>query len=247
MTLTISVWEQYPLPQAQITYAAMDAIASLWLHESPELRVGTAAAKDVVVQYVAANAVVVQDTANAPARAWEAMTFKDIQDLCKRREDSNNDAGNYNHDASEEGREDSNDQSDSSDDSFDQSEDESSATDDDDKEVAATSHAMDAAAGLILSKTQRGSTIMYKIGHGIVDASYCDSKTTQEFLDTAHDCWTVSDQNANCGASSDLDWSEAESSAGTTEFEGDYWIASTEATQGYGINVQREPCTSSFI
>ena len=55
--------------------------------------------------------------------------------------------------------------------------------------MAATSHAMDAAAGLILSKTQRG----------------------------------------------------------TTEFEGDYWIASTEATQGYGINVRREPCTSSFI
>jgi hypothetical protein len=225
----------------------MDAIVSLWLHESLELRVGTAATEAVVVQDVAAKGVVVHDTAHASASAWKTMAVKDIQDLRRRKEDSNNDAGNYNHDASEEGREDSNDQSDSSDDSFDQSEDESSATDDDDEEVAATSHAMDAAAGFILSKTQRGSTIMYKIGHGIVDASYCDSKTTQEFLDTAHDCWTASDQNANCGASSDLDWSEAESSAGTTEFEGDYWIASTEALQGCGINVRREPCTSSFI
>ena len=100
MTLTISDWEQYPLPQAQITYAAMDAIASLWLHESPELQVGTAAAKAVVVQDVAAKAVVVQDTANAPASAWKAMALKDIRDLRRCREDSNNDAGNYNRDAS---------------------------------------------------------------------------------------------------------------------------------------------------
>ena len=143
MTLTISDWEQYPLSQAQITYAAMDAIVSLWLHESPELRPGTAAAKAVVVQDAAAKAAVVQDTSNAPARAWNAMAFKDIQDLRRRREDSgsyNSDATEwYNRDASEEGREDSNVQSDSSDDSCDQSEDESSATDDDDEELAATS------------------------------------------------------------------------------------------------------------
>ena len=61
------------------------------------------------------------------------------------------------------------------------------------------------------------------------------------------DCWITSDQNANCGASFDFDWSGAESSAGSTEFQGDYWMASTEATRGYGINVRREPCTSSFI
>jgi ribonuclease D len=80
MTVTISDWEQYPLPQAQITYAAMDAIVSLWLHESPELRAGAAAAKAVVVQDAAAKAVVLQDTANA----WKAMAFKDIQDLRRR-------------------------------------------------------------------------------------------------------------------------------------------------------------------
>ena len=121
----------------------MDAIVSLWLHESPELRAGTAAAKAVVVQDAAAKAAVVQDTSSAPASAWKAMAFKDIQDLRRRREDSgsyNSDATEwYNRDASEEGREDSNVQSDSSDDSCDQSEDESSATDDDDEELAATS------------------------------------------------------------------------------------------------------------
>ena len=74
MTLTISDWEQYPLPQAQITYAAMDAIVSLWLHESPELRAGTAAAKAVVVQDAAAKAVVVQDTDKCTCNvAWKAM------------------------------------------------------------------------------------------------------------------------------------------------------------------------------
>ena len=124
--------------------------------------------KAVVVQDAAAKAAVIQDTSNAPASACKAMAFKDIQDLRRRREDS----GSYNSDASEEGREDSNVRSDSSDDSYDQSEDESSATDDDDEEVI--SYAMNAATGLILSKTQRGSTIMHKY-----------SKATQEFLDAA--------------------------------------------------------------
>jgi NAD-dependent dihydropyrimidine dehydrogenase PreA subunit len=64
----------------------------------------------------------------------------------------------------------------------------------------------------------------------------------------AMDAKRMQDQNANCGASSDFDWSEDESSAGPTEFEGDYWMASTEALRGWeGINVRREPCTSSFI
>ena len=40
----------------------MDAILSLWLHESPEHRVGAAAAKVAVVQDAAARAVAVHDT-----------------------------------------------------------------------------------------------------------------------------------------------------------------------------------------
>ena len=134
----------------------------------------------------------------------EGNGFKDIQDLRRnmRRDDSNYNVGSYDSAASEEDREDSNDRSASGDDSYDQYEGGSSVMDDDDEEVAATSCAMDAATGLIWSKTQRGSNVMYKIRHGIVDASCCDS-------DTGEDSYAT----------------------GPTEFEGDYWKASTEATR----------------
>ena len=78
MTLTISDWEQYPLPRAQIAlrYTPIDAIVSLWPHESSELRVGAAAAKAVVVQDAAAKGVAVHDTA-AKAVAVQDFAMKD--------------------------------------------------------------------------------------------------------------------------------------------------------------------------
>ena len=33
----------------------------------------------------------------------------------------------------------------------------------------------------------------------------------------------------------------------STEFGGDYWIASTEVTGGYGINVRKTPCMSGAL
>ena len=54
----------------------MDAIVSLWLHESSKLRAGAAATEAVVVQDAAARAVAVHDTA-AKAVAVHDFAIKD--------------------------------------------------------------------------------------------------------------------------------------------------------------------------
>ena len=53
----------------------------------------------------------------------------------------------------------------------------------------------------------------------------------------------------NAAAAKDLiAWaSSQEAVADDSEFEGDYWKASREATRGIGINVRKTPCTSSSI
>ena len=81
-------------------------------------------------------------------------------------------------------------------------------------------------------------------------ASDCGSSESDD--DDAEEEATASDAPSvyedSDASSDDFDWSEDESSAGPTEFQGDYWIASKEALRGWeGINVRREPCMSSLI